>query len=120
VPTDPTDAVYERADRRLREQLGQLDLDGLLDEHRQLPYGPHSDELARLLSYFRRTETSGKYVVYSDGDAEGWLIGRLNPPGDEPRIDFDTARVYRSSALAQQAVLEARVASLRGRVGEGR
>ena len=63
--SDPTDAVYARADRRLRDQLGRMDLDALLEEHRQLPYGPHSDALARLLTYFRRAETSGKYVIYS-------------------------------------------------------
>ena len=109
--SDPTDAVYERADRRFREQLGRLDLDALVEEHRRLPYGPHSDELARLLTYFRRAETAGKYVIYDD-DPAGWRIGRLKDRGDEPRIDLDTASVYASSALAQQAVLEARVRSL--------
>ena len=115
--SDPTDAVYERADRRLREQLGRLDLDALVEEHRRLPYGPHSDELARLLTYFRRAETAGKYVIYDD-DPAGWRIGRLKERGDEPRIDLDTASVYASSALAQQAVLEARVRSLRVPIGE--
>ena len=118
VPTDPTDAVYERADRRLREQLGRMDLDGLLEEHRSLPYGPHSDGLARLLTYFRRADTFGKHVIYSEDDAGGWLIGRLNRHEDEPRIDLDSSTVYASSALAQQAVLEARVETLRDRGGD--
>jgi hypothetical protein len=113
VPTDPTDAVYERADRRLRDQLGRMDLDALLEEHRSLPYGPHSDELARLLTYFRRAKTPGKHVIYSEDDA-GWVIGRLNQHDDDPRIDLDNSAVYASSALAQQAVLEARVETLRG------
>jgi hypothetical protein len=88
-----------------------MDLDALLEEHRRLPYGPHSDELGRLLTYFRRGETSGKYVIYSRSDGEGWQIGRLDARADQPRIDLDPA-VYTSSALAQQAVLEARVRSL--------
>ena len=69
-------------------------------------------------TYFRRAETSGKYVIYSESDAGGWRIGRLNHRGDEPRIDLDTETVYASSALAQQAVLEARVKTLRDEAGE--
>jgi branched-chain amino acid transport system permease protein len=118
VVSDPTEAAYARADRRLRDQLGRMDLDALLEEHRQLPYGPHSDALARLLTYFRRAETSGKHVIYSEGDAGGWRIGRLTHRGDEPRIDLDTETVYPSSALAQQAVLEARVKTLRDGAGD--
>jgi hypothetical protein len=119
VVSDPTDAVYARAARRLRDQLGRMDLDALLEEHSQLPYGPHSDALARLLTYFRKAATtSGKYVIYSESDAGGWRIGRLNHRGDEPRIDLDTETVYASSALAQQAVLEARVKTLRDEAGD--
>lgn len=92
-----------------------MDLDALLEEHRQLPYGPHSDELGRLLTYFRRADTAGKYVIFSRGGSEGWQIGRLDPHADRPRIDLDPM-VYASSALAQQAVLEARVQGLSERV----
>jgi len=91
-----------------------MDLDALLEEHRQLPYGPHSDELGRLLTYFRRAETAGKYVIYSRSDEEGWQIGRLDVRTGSPRIGLETT-IYRSSALAQQAVLEARVRHLRDR-----
>jgi hypothetical protein len=101
----------------MRDQISRTDLQPLLEEHRKLPYGPHSDELARLLTYFRRSGTEGKYVVYSHSDVEGWLIGRLDGRDGRPRIDFDTAHVYPSSELAQQAVLEARLADLRKAAG---
>jgi len=96
-----------------------MDLDALLEEHRHLPYGPHSDELGRLLTYFRRADTAGKYVIYSRGDGEGWQIGRLDTRADRPRIDLDPA-VYASSAFAQQAVLEARVRGLSDRAEDAR
>jgi len=118
VPTDPSDAVYERADRRYREQVAGMDLDVLLEEHRHLPYGPHSDQLARLLTYFQRADNAGKYVIYSQADDEGWLIGRLNNRYEQPRIYLETATVYGSSALAQHAVLEARVENLRHASGD--
>jgi len=89
-----------------------MDLDALLDENRRLPYGPHSDELGRLLTYFRKADTSGKYVIYARSDVDGWQIGRLDARADRPGIELDPA-IYTSSALAQQAVLEARVRSLR-------
>jgi len=91
-----------------------MDLGALLEEHRQLPYGPHGDDLGRLLTYFRRAGTEGKYVIYSTSDGDGWQIGRLNARAERPRIELDPT-VYPSSALAQQAVLEARVQSLSDR-----
>jgi len=118
MSTDPADPVYDRADRRLREQLGGMDLDALLEEHRHHPYGPHSDELARLLTSFRKAGVGGKYVIYSQGDDDGWVIGRLNVRDGRPRIYLETVTVYASSALAQHAVLEARLENLRNPVGE--
>jgi hypothetical protein len=117
MAADPTDAVYERADRAMRDRISRMDLQALLEEHRKLPYGPHSDELARLLTYFRRADTDGKHVVYSQTDSEGWVIGRLDGQDGRPRIDFDTTKVYPSSDLAQQAVLEARLENLRNLPG---
>ncbi len=118
MPADPAEAVYERADRRRRARLGLLDLDALAEEHRRLPYGPHSDELTRLLTYFRSAATQGKDVVYSEGDEDGWVIGRLTSRGARPRIDLDTSRIYSSSALAQHAVFEARIERLRDPPGD--
>ena len=91
-----------------------MDLGALLEEHRQLPYGPHGDDLGRLLTYFRKAGTEGKYVIYSRSDGEGWQIGRLDASAGRPRIALDP-ELYASSALAQQAVLEARVESLSDR-----
>ena len=116
MTADPTDSVYRRADMTLRDRLSAMDVQGLLDEHRKHPYGPHSDELARLLNYFRRAGTEGKYVIYSRSDKEGWQIGRLNAKQGSPRIDLDST-VHPSSEAAQHAVLEARVAKLREMAG---
>lgn len=118
MPADPSEAASDRADGARRTRLLNLDIDALVEEHRKLPFGPHSDELARLLTYFRGAETAGKYVVYSESDEEGWVIGRIARRGELPRIDLDRATVYESSALAQHAVFEARVEWLRDRLGE--
>ena len=105
--------VYERFDRRLREQLRSLPLDSLIAEHRERPFGPHSDELGRLLSYFRGEEVAGKCVIFGLDGNTGWVLGRIARPREEGRLEIDTSTVYPSVQDAEHAVLVARVQTLR-------
>lgn len=110
----PRDApAYERFDRRWREQLLSLPLEELVAEHRRRPFGPHSDGLARLLTYFRGAEMAGKYVIFGlDGNA-GWVLARIIRPREQGTLELDTTTVYRSCEEAEHAVLVARVEALR-------
>ena len=101
----------------MREQLLALPLETLIAEHRQRPFGPHSDGLARLLSYFRAAETAGKYVIFGlDGNA-GWVLGRITRPRAEGSVELDMSTVYASCPAAEHAVLLARVDALREESG---
>jgi hypothetical protein len=105
--------AYERFDARMRERLRALDIDALIAEHRRRPFGPHSDALARLLSYFRGADTGGKHVIFGlDGHA-GWVLGRICRPRAEGSLELDQETVYGSYQEAEHAVLLARVQALR-------
>ena len=109
--------AYERFYGRWRERLLAHELDPLIDEHRRRPFGPHSDELARLLSYFRGAEVVGKYVIFGlDGNA-GWVLARISRPREEGSLELDTATVYACVEDAEHAVLLARVEALRRQSG---
>ena len=113
------DPAYERFDRRLGERLLLLPLEALIAEHRRRPFGPHSDGLARLLSYFRGGEMPGKLVIFGlDGNA-GWVIGRVSRPRRDGTVELDTTTVYPTVEDAEHAVLVARVAALRRQGGLG-
>jgi hypothetical protein len=115
----PDAPAYERFDSRMRKRLLARPLEPLIAEHRQRPFGPHSDGLARLLSYFRGADTAGKYVIYGlDGNA-GWVLGRITRSRAEGSVELDMSTVYTSCEEAEHAVLLARIAALQEE-GEGR
>jgi hypothetical protein len=109
--------AYERFDRRWRQQLLSLPLDNLIAEHRRRPFGPHSDGLARLLSYFRGAEMAGKYVIFGLAGNAGWVLGRIARPRSQGTLELDTTTVYSSCEDAEHAVLLARVEALRRESG---
>ena len=111
--------VYERFDRRWREQLLSLPLEDLIAEHRRQPFGPHSDGLARLLSYFRGAETAGKHVIFGLDGNTGWVLGRIGRPRAQGTLELDTTTVYPSCEDAEHAVFLARVEALRRQSGLG-
>jgi hypothetical protein len=69
--------VYERFDRELRDRLKSLITDELIAEHEAKPLGPHSDELARVLNYFRRAPQQGKYLIVAVQAWSDYRIGVL-------------------------------------------
>ena len=59
------DKVYrERFDKQLRAHLRTLITPALIEEYRASPLGQHSDDLERVLNYFRRAPFGGKYVLF--------------------------------------------------------
>lgn len=107
--------AYERFEIRLRERLLEADLDALIAEHRHRPFGPHSDGLARVLSYFRGADMAGKYVIFGLDDNAGYVLGRIGRPREEGSVELDTTTVYESYEEAEHAVFVARVRAVRGK-----
>ena len=59
------DKVYrKRFEEQLRAHLRTLITPALIEEYRASPMGQHSDDLERVLNYFRRAPFEGKYVLF--------------------------------------------------------
>ena len=105
-----------RFERALREQLAELVDEELIAEHRARPLGPHSDELARVLTYFRGAPVEGKHVVIAVERDKKWQVGRITrtDPATPVVLEEDT---YDSYGAALHAVFLRRVAELRAAEG---
>jgi branched-chain amino acid transport system permease protein len=105
--------VLDRFERALRERLAGLVTDALVAEHAARPLGPHSDELSRVLTYFRGAPVEGKHVVIAVERDKVWRIGRIT------RTDPSTTPVlldegsYDSYEAALHAVFLRRLDDLR-------
>jgi branched-chain amino acid transport system permease protein len=100
--------AYERFDQRLRTHLKSLINDAMIEEHRRRPLGQHSDDLDRVLNYFRRPP---KYGLYSPKPMREYrLISFPVTPGDPPRPIDDT--VYHDKNEALHAVFMRHLADL--------
>jgi N,N-dimethylformamidase beta subunit-like, C-terminal len=116
---DRAEIVRERFERQLREQLLDLVDDALVAEHAAKPLGPHSDDLARVLTHFRRAPVEGKYIVVAVERDRVWQVGRMSrrDPAHPVALEPET---YGSYHEALHAIFLRRLEELRapdGRVG---
>lgn len=81
---DRQQQVYEDWDRKMRVRLRSLITDELIAEHERMPLGQHSDTLERVLAYFRRQPTPGKYVVVATEPWHEYRIGVLTGERGKP------------------------------------
>ncbi|MGQ4554595.1 inner-membrane translocator [Halobellus sp. GM3] len=85
----PVSTAGQRAFADLSERfveevvLPRIDED-IIDEHEDNPIGQHSDDLQRVLHYFRRQPNDGKYVIIETERSQTWAIGRLAGERGEP------------------------------------
>lgn len=70
--------VYLEFERRLRPKIRALLTDELIAEHAAKPLGPHSDDLQRVMNYFRRQPQPGKYILVAIKPWEEYRIGTLS------------------------------------------
>lgn len=105
--------VLDRFERALRERLAGLVTDALVAEHAARPLGPHSDELARVLTYFRGAPVEGKHVVIAVERDKLWRIGRItrSDPSTTPVLLEEGS--YDSYETALHAVFLRRLDDLR-------
>lgn len=109
---DKQKLYYRRFNKRLRERLKGLITPELIEEHRRDPLGHHSDELARVLNYFRRGEMADKYVIHRMVPAEERfrIMAVSGERGIPPRVVDD--REYTKVKEAYHAVFLLRVNDL--------
>lgn len=106
--------IYRRLfDKRLRDKLRKLITPELIAEHRAKPLGQHSDELDRLLNYFRRDEMPDKYAIMQVGPLATCsyrVMALSGQPGHPPRVVDD--KLYPTLNEAYHAVFLLRVNDL--------
>jgi len=81
----PDQQAYDEIDESIaeREILPRIN-DDLIQEHKEKPIGEHSDDLERVLNYFRRQPMEGKYVTLETKKFEEFYIGKLPGVRGEP------------------------------------
>lgn len=109
---DKQELYYRRFNKRLRERLKTLITPELIEEHRRDPLGHHSDDLARVLNFFRRGEMADKYVIHRMQPAEERfrVMAVSGVRGMPPRVVDD--REYTDIKEAYHAVFLLRVNDL--------
>lgn len=77
-PTPGQEAFARLDDRLAKEEILPRIDDEIIEEHKQKPVGQHSDDLRRVLHYFRRAPTEGKYIIVETERSNEWAIGVLS------------------------------------------
>lgn len=110
--TQPGQAAYaDLSDRFAKEKILPRITDDLIAEHEDNPIGQHSDDLQRVLHYFRRQPNEGKYVVVETERSEEWAIGELSGKRTKPPEILDER--FDSAEAASHEIFCRRVAELR-------
>ena len=84
----------------------------LIKEHQEAPQGKHSDQLSRVLNFFRRGEMPDKYVILrlNEGQDRFRVMAVSGVKGTPPRVVDD--KVYDDLNEAYHAVFLLRVNDL--------
>ena len=109
---DKQEVYYRRFHKRLRDRLKTLITDELIAEHRREPLGKHSDNLNRVLNYFRRGEMADKYAIMRqpEGFHKYKIVAFSGVRGAPPRLVDD--KLYEDLNDAYHAVFLLRVNDL--------
>lgn len=97
---DKQHQAYALFNARLKSEIRALVTPALIEEHRRKPLGRHSDELERVLNFFRRPPA---YALYSRVPMREWQLIRLPIAAGSPPAPLD-ATVYRDEAEAMHAL----------------
>lgn len=110
--TDRAEIVRERFHRIARQRVRGLLSDSLIGEHAAAPLGPHSDSLARVLTFMRGADVEGKQVVFSVETDRRWQIARITR-ADTTRPLMLEGEEFTSCETALHAIFLQRVEALR-------
>lgn len=109
--------AYQAVDEHIAEEeiLPRLTKE-VIEEHDRNPIGQHSDDLQRVLNYFRRQPVEGKYIVVEVERNERWCVGVVTEARGAIEL---TDESYDTPKDAERAVFRKRVAEFREEHGEG-
>ena len=109
---DKQEIYYRRFNKRLRDHLKTLITPDLIKEHQEAPQGKHSDQLSRVLNFFRRGEMPDKYVIMrlKEGEDDYRVMAVSGVKGTPPRVVDD--KIYTNLNEAYHAVFLLRVNDL--------
>lgn len=106
--------VYESFWERIaREEVLPVITDELIEEHRQNPFGPHSDDLYRLLTFLRKMEwhpeapwrDEERYIVIMVEPYSKWAIGKNPQERGEPPYMVDEKRFDTQEEIEHEVFL---------------
>ena len=108
MPRDAAAPVFEHFRLTMLGRLAEADLPRLIELHRRTPFGPHPDELARILNFFRASGTEGKQVIVRLPREDGWHLARVTGQRDEGSVAVEDT-LYASVEEAEHAAFLARL-----------
>jgi branched-chain amino acid transport system permease protein len=108
---DKQSIYFSRFRKQLRERLKALATEKVIEEHRRAPLGQHSDELERILNYFRRAPLPDKYIVLTVEPFRAYKVVALSGVRGIPPREVDD-RLYHSLDEAYHAVFLRRLSDL--------
>ena len=117
MTTDRAEIVRERFWRGARARVRALVTDELIAEHDARPLGPHSDDLARVLTYLRGVPVEDKEVVLTLEPDRRWRTGRIRRADRSRPLALEGAEET-SLPGALHAIFVARVDALRRSDGD--
>lgn len=114
-PASGIQAYQALDDRFARQEILPRISDEIIEEHAKNPIGKHSDDLQRVLHYFRRASTPEKYIIVETERNAEWAIGRLSGTIADPPEILDER--YNSVEEATHEIFLKRIAELREEYG---
>jgi branched-chain amino acid transport system permease protein len=106
--SDRSRIVFERFDQHVRDAVLPLITKKIIAEHKRAPLGDHSDPLARVLNYLRRSPSTTPFVIVCTKPFREWRIAKLSSErGKAPTLVDD--QTYTSEAKAMHALFPRRI-----------
>jgi hypothetical protein len=104
-------ALVERFDFYERNRVRDLIDERVIEEYRVNPRGPHSDELSRVLNYFRRGTIRRKYALLARPHFQKYQVIQLSGLRDQPPTEVP-GKVFDNQRDADFAIFMLRIAEL--------
>lgn len=105
------EALLGKFDTYVRDRVRSLINDPLINEYRANPRGPHSDELSRVLNYFRRGDIRRKYALLAKRHFHEYQIVQLSGKRGQPPMRR-LEEVYYNQRDADFAIFMLRVGDI--------
>lgn len=104
--------IVERFDELVSEHVASLISDDVVEEHRANVYGPHSQTLQYVTTYFRCSSIVDKLAILAVVQFDQYRIIKLSGVRGVPPVTASET-IYRTEKEAEHAIFVMRVATLK-------